>query len=415
MPTDMDSQIAMNLPEDPVFHPDTLAIRSGIERSQFGEHSEAMYLTSSFIFDSAAQAAARFSGAEEGNVYARFSNPTVSAMQTRLAALEGAEACVATASGMSAILSLAMAVLQTGDHIVASTGLFGATQQLFGNILSKFGIATSFVSATDLNAYREAIRPRTRLFFVETPSNPLTEVVDIAGVAEIAHEAGALLAVDNCFCSPALQRPLEFGADVVVHSATKYLDGQGRVLGGAVAGNKVVTDEVFKFLRTAGPSLSPFNAWVILKGLETLRIRMDAQSAAALELARWLESQPGVARVYYPGLPSHPQHALAMRQQKSGGAIVSFDVEGGREAAWRVIDSTRLLSITANLGDTKTTITHPATTTHGRISPEARAAAGIGESLLRIAVGLESVEDLKADLARGLAVSKSQTIPECRS
>lgn len=405
----------MNLPEDPVLHADTLAIRSGIERSHFGEHSEAMYLTSSFVFDSAAQAAARFSGAEEGNVYARFSNPTVSAMQTRLAALEGAEACVATASGMSAILSLAMAVLQTGDHIVASTGLFGATQQLFGNILSKFGIATSFVPATDLNAYREAIRPRTRLFFVETPSNPLTEVVDIAGVAAIAHEAGALLAVDNCFCSPALQRPLEFGADVVVHSATKYLDGQGRVLGGAVAGNKVVTDEVFKFLRTAGPSLSPFNAWVILKGLETLRIRMDAQSAAALELARWLEAQPGVARVYYPGLSSHPQHALAMRQQKSGGAIVSFDVEGGREAAWRVIDSTRLLSITANLGDTKTTITHPATTTHGRISPEARAAAGIGESLLRIAVGLESVEDLKADLARGLALSKSQAIPECRS
>ena len=405
----------MNLPEDPVFHADTLAIRSGIERSHFGEHSEAMYLTSSFVFDSAAQAAARFSGAEEGNVYARFSNPTVSAMQTRLAALEGAEACVATASGMSAILSLAMAVLQAGDHIVASTGLFGATQQLFGNILSKFGIATSFVPATDLNAYREAIRPRTRLFFVETPSNPLTEVVDIAGVAAIAHEAGALLAVDNCFCSPALQRPLEFGADVVVHSATKYLDGQGRVLGGAVAGNKVVTDEVFKFLRTAGPSLSPFNAWVILKGLETLRIRMDAQSAAALELARWLEAQPGVARVYYPGLSSHPQHALAMRQQKSGGAIVSFDVEGGREAAWRVIDSTRLLSITANLGDTKTTITHPATTTHGRISPEARAAAGIGESLLRIAVGLESVEDLKADLARGLALSKSQAIPECRS
>ena len=405
----------MNLPEDPVFHADTLAIRSGIERSHFGEHSEAMYLTSSFVFDSAAQAAARFSGAEEGNVYARFSNPTVSAMQTRLAALEGAEACVATASGMSAILSLAMAVQQTGDHIVASTGLFGATQQLFGNILSKFGIATSFVPATDLNAYREAIRPRTRLFFVETPSNPLTEVVDIAGVAAIAHEAGALLAVDNCFCSPALQRPLEFGADVVVHSATKYLDGQGRVLGGAVAGNKVVTDEVFKFLRTAGPSLSPFNAWVILKGLETLRIRMDAQSAAALELARWLEAQPGVARVYYPGLSSHPQHALAMRQQKSGGAIVSFDVEGGREAAWRVIDSTRLLSITANLGDTKTTITHPATTTHGRISPEARAAAGIGESLLRIAVGLESVEDLKADLARGLALSKSQAIPECRS
>lgn len=384
------------------FDSDTLAVRAGIERSQFNEHSEALYLTSSFVFESAAKAAARFSGEEEGNVYARFTNPTVTAMQTRLAALEGAEACVATASGMSAILSLAMAVLQAGDHVVASNGLFGATQQLFGNILSKFGIETSFVAATDLDAYRSAVRPRTKLFFIETPSNPLTEVVDIAGVAAIAHEAGAILAVDNCFCSPALQRPLDFGADVVVHSATKYLDGQGRVLGGAVAGRKVITDEVLKFLRTAGPTLSPFNAWIILKGLETLRIRMEAQSAAALELARWLEQQPGVARVFYPGLPSHPQHALAMRQQKSGGAIVSFEVEGGREAAWRVVDSTRVISITANLGDTKTTITHPATTTHGRITPEARAAAGIGEGLLRVAVGLESVEDLKADLARGL-------------
>ncbi|MCK2125291.1 O-succinylhomoserine sulfhydrylase [Thauera aromatica] len=392
----------MNLPDEQDFRPDTLAVRAGTERTQFGEHGEAMYLTSSFVFESAAQAAARFSGAEEGYVYARFSNPTVSAMQTRLAALEGAEACVATASGMSAILSLAMATLQAGDHIVASNGLFGATQQLFGGILAKFGIETSFVPATDLDAYRDALRPRTKLFFIETPSNPLTEVVDIAGVAAIAHEAGALLAVDNCFCTPVLQRPLALGADVVVHSATKYLDGQGRVLGGAVAGSKAVTDEVFKFLRTAGPTLSPFNAWVILKGLETLRIRMEAQSAAALELARWLEAQSGVARVYYPGLASHPQHALAMRQQKSGGAILSFDVEGGREAAWRVVDSCRLLSITANLGDTKTTITHPATTTHGRISAEARAAAGIGEGLLRIAVGLEDVADLKADLARGL-------------
>ncbi|MCK2088146.1 O-succinylhomoserine sulfhydrylase [Thauera aromatica] len=392
----------MNLPDELDFRPDTLAVRAGTERTQFGEHGEAMYLTSSFVFESAAQAAARFSGAEEGYVYARFSNPTVSAMQTRLAALEGAEACVATASGMSAILSLAMATLQAGDHIVASNGLFGATQQLFGGILAKFGIETSFVPATDLDAYRDALRPRTKLFFIETPSNPLTEVVDIAGVAAIAHEAGALLAVDNCFCTPVLQRPLVLGADVVVHSATKYLDGQGRVLGGAVAGRKVVTDEVFKFLRTAGPTLSPFNAWVILKGLETLRIRMEAQSAAALELARWLEAQSSVARVYYPGLASHPQHALAMRQQKSGGAILSFDVEGGREAAWRVVDSCRLLSITANLGDTKTTITHPATTTHGRISAEARAAAGIGEGLLRIAVGLEDVADLKADLARGL-------------
>ncbi|SEF62543.1 O-succinylhomoserine sulfhydrylase [Thauera chlorobenzoica] len=393
----------MTLPDEQAFRPDTLAVRAGTERTQFGEHGEAMYLTSSFVFDSAAQAAARFSGAEEGYVYARFSNPTVSAMQTRLAALEGAQACVATASGMSAILSLAMATLQAGDHIVASNGLFGATQQLFGGILAKFGIETSFVPATELDAYRDALRPRTKLFFIETPSNPLTEVVDIAAVATIAHEAGALLAVDNCFCTPVLQRPLALGADVVVHSATKYLDGQGRVLGGAIAGSKAVTDEVFKFLRTAGPTLSPFNAWVILKGLETLRIRMEAQSASALELARWLESQAGVARVHYPGLASHPQHELAMRQQKSGGAILSFELEGGRDAAWKVVDATRLISITANLGDTKSTITHPATTTHGRISAEARAAAGIGEGLLRIAVGLEDIEDLKEDLARGLA------------
>jgi O-succinylhomoserine sulfhydrylase len=382
---------------------DTRAVRAGIARSQFGEHSEALYLTSSFVFESAAQAAARFSGEEAGNVYARFSNPTVSAMQQRLAALEGAQGCVATASGMSAILSLAMAVLQAGDHIVASRGLFGATQQLFGNILSKFGIETTFVPATDLAAYRAAVRPRTRLFFIETPSNPLTEVVDMAAVAEIAHAAGALLAVDNCFCTPALQRPLEFGADVVVHSATKYLDGQGRVLGGAVAGRAEVVDEVYKFLRTAGPCISPFNAWVILKGLETLGIRMAAQSAGALEVARWLEAQPGVRRVHYPGLPSHPQHALAMRQQSAGGAIVSFEVEGGRERAWRVVDNTRMVSITANLGDTKTTITHPASTTHGRISAEAREAAGISDGLLRIAVGLEAVGDITADLARGLS------------
>lgn len=397
---------------------DTLAVRAGIDRSQFNEHSEAMYLTSSFVFESAAQAAARFSGAEEGNVYARFSNPTVTAMQTRLAALEGAEACVATASGMSAILSLVMAMLQAGDHIVASRGLFGATQQLLGTIMAKFGIETTFVPATDLNAYRDAVRPRTKLFFIETPSNPLTEVVDIAAVAAIAHEAGALLAVDNCFCTPALQRPLELGADVVVHSATKYLDGQGRVLGGAVAGARAVTDEVYKFLRTAGPSLSPFNAWVILKGMETLRVRMEAQSANALELASWLERQPGIARVYYPGLPSHPQHELAMRQQKSGGAILAFDVEGGRDAAWKVVDSTRMMSITANLGDTKTTITHPATTTHGRVSAEARAAAGIGDGLLRIAVGLEAVEDMKADLARGLgalAVSPRSVLDQLKT
>ena len=383
---------------------DTLAVRSGIERSQFNEHSEALYLTSSFVFDSAAQAAARFSGEEDGNVYARFTNPTVTAMQQRLAALEGAEACVATASGMAAIMSTVMALLSAGDHIVASRGLFGATQQLFGNILSRFGIETTFVPATDLDAYRAAVTPKTRLFFVESPSNPLTELVDIAAVAAIAHDAGVLLAVDNCFCSPALQRPLTLGADLVIHSATKYLDGQGRVLGGAVCGSKALIDEVFKFLRTAGPCISPFNAWVILKGLETLRIRMAAQSVAALELAAWLEAQPQVARVYYPGLPSHPQYDLACRQQSSGGAIVSFEVRGGREEAWTVVDATRVVSITANLGDTKTTLTHPASTTHGRISPEAREASGIRESLLRIAVGLESVEDLKADLARGLAL-----------
>ncbi|HQV11751.1 MAG TPA: O-succinylhomoserine sulfhydrylase [Nitrospira sp.] len=386
------------------FEFDTLAVRAGTDRSQFNEHSEALYLTSSFVFENAAQAAARFSGAEEGNVYARFTNPTVTAMQTRLAALEGAEACIATASGMSAILSTVMALMKAGDHVVASRGLFGSTQQLFSNVMSKFGIETTFVPATDLAAYRSAVRPETRLFFVETPSNPLTELVDIAAVAEIAHEAGALLAVDNCFCTPALQRPLEFGADLVIHSATKYLDGQGRVLGGAVAGPKSLTEEIFRFLRTAGPSISPFNAWIILKGLETLRVRMEAQSSAALQLGSWLEQQARVSRVFYPGLPSHPQYELALRQQRSGAAIVSFEVDGGRAEAWKVVDNCKVMSITANLGDTKTTITHPASTTHGRISAEARAEAGIKEGLLRIAVGLESVEDLKADLARGLAL-----------
>jgi O-succinylhomoserine sulfhydrylase len=387
-------------PSAPQF--DTLAIRAGIERSQFNEHSEAMYLTSSFVFDSAAQAAARFSGAEEGNVYARFTNPTVTAMQDRLAALEGAEACIATASGMAAILALVMALLKSGDHVVASQGLFGSTQQLFGNVFSKFGIETTYVPAADVAAYEAAIRPETRLIFAETPSNPLTELVDIAAVGEVARRHGVLFAVDNCFCSPALQQPLALGADIVIHSATKYLDGQGRVLGGAVLGRKQHMDEVFRFLRTAGPSLSPFNAWVILKGLETLRLRMEAQSANALALAQWLEGQSWVSRVYYPGLPSHPQHALACRQQRLPGAVLSFDVVGGRDAAWRLIDATRMISITANLGDTKTTITHPASTTHGRISAEARAKMGIEEGLIRVAVGLESVDDLKADLARGL-------------
>lgn len=383
---------------------DTLAVRAGIQRSQFNEHAEALYLTSSFVFENAAQAAARFSGEEAGFVYGRFSNPTVSMLQERLAALEGGEACIATASGMAAILSTVMALMKAGEHIVASQGIFGATQQLFGGILSRFGVETTFVASSDPAAFRAALRPQTKLVFIETPSNPLTEVFDIVALAEVAHAGGALLAVDNCFCSPALQRPLALGADLVIHSATKYLDGQGRVLGGAVVGRRALTEEVFKFLRTAGPSISPFNAWVILKGLETLRIRMEAQSAATLELARWLERQPQVARVYYPGLPSHPQHALALRQQKAGGAIVSFEVKGGREQAWKVVDATRLISITANLGDTKSTITHPASTTHGRISAEARTASGIQESLLRVAVGLESIADIQADLARGLAV-----------
>ncbi len=386
------------------YDPETLAVRAGIERSQFGEHGEAMFLTSSFVFNSAAEAAARFSGAQPGNVYARFTNPTVTMMQDRLAALEGAEACVATSSGMSAILSMVMALLKSGDHIIASRSIFGSTQQLFNNVFAKFGVETTLVDATDISAYRDAVRLNTRLFFIETPSNPLTEVIDIQAVADVAHEAGALLAVDNCFCTPALQKPLELGADIIIHSATKYLDGQGRVLGGAVCGRKEEMEEVWKFLRTAGPTLSAFNAWVILKGLETLSIRMEAQSAKALELARWLEVQPWVERVFYPGLESHPQHKVAMRQQKTGGAVVAFEVKGGRDEAWKLIDSTRMLSITANLGDTKTTITHPATTTHGRISQEARDASGIRDNLIRLAIGLESVADMQRDLSRWLAV-----------
>jgi len=388
---------------DEQFHLDTRAVRAGTHRSQFNEHSEALYLTSSFVFESAAQAAARFANEEPGYVYSRFSNPTVTMFQERLAALEGAEACVATASGMAAILATVMALLKGGEHIVSSSSIFGATVQLFSTVLPKFGVETTFVDGADPAAWQRAIRRETRLLFLETPSNPLTEVADIAALAQVAKRAGALLAVDNCFCTPALQLPLPLGADLVIHSATKYLDGQGRVLGGAILGRQeLVMDGVFAFLRTAGPSLSPFNAWVLLKGLETLRIRMEAQSQGALELARWLESHPRVERVYYPWLESHPQHALARRQQRSGGAIVSFDVRGGKDAAWRVIDATRLVSITANLGDTKTTITHPASTTHGRISAEARKAAGIGDGLLRVAVGLEAVEDVKADLARGL-------------
>ena len=388
--------------QQPVYRPETLAVRAGQERSQFGEHAEALYLTSSFEFQNAAQAARRFSGEEEGNVYARFSNPTVTMFEERLAAIEGAEDCVATASGMSAIMAAILAHLKCGDHIVASNSLFGATVQLFSNILSRTGITTTFVSHTDPSAWAAAIRPETKLFFLETPSNPLTEIADISALTAIARPRGILVAVDNCFCTPILQRPLELGADLVIHSATKYLDGQGRVLGGAVCGARKLTEEVFKYLRTAGPTLSAFNAWVLLKGLETLKIRVEAQAANAARLAAWLEAHPKVARVFYPGLPSHPQYALAQQQQKSGGAIVSFEVKGGRDQAWAVVDNCHLLSITANLGDTKTTITHPATTTHGRITPEARAAAGISDGLLRIAVGLEAVEDLQMDLERGL-------------
>lgn len=381
---------------------ETLAVHAGIKRSQFNEHSEAMFLTSSYVFDSAAQAAARFIGTEPGNIYSRFTNPTVTMFEERLAALEGAEQCVATASGMSAILACCMGLLKSGDHIVASRSIFGSTVNLFGTIFKRFGVDTTFVSATDVNEWEAAVRPNTRLFFLETPSNPLTEISDIAGIAAVAKQHDVLLAVDNCFCTPVLQRPLELGADIVIHSATKYLDGQGRVLGGAVLGNKKMMEPIYQFLRTAGPTMSAFNAWVFLKGLETLKIRMDAHSANALSVAQWLEAQANVARVYYPGLPSHPQHQLAMKQQRTGGGIVSFEVKGGREEAWRLIDSTRMMSITANLGDTKTTLTHPATTTHARITQEARDAAGITEGLLRIAVGLEAVSDIQDDLARGL-------------
>ncbi len=383
---------------------DTRAVRAGQHRTAEGEHSEPIFPTSSYVFASAAAAAARFAGETPGNIYSRFTNPTVRTFEERLAALEGGEKCVATASGMAAILSTCMALLKSGDHIVASRNIFGPTVLLFNNYLGRFGVETSYVSLTDYAAWEKAIKPNTKLLYLETPSNPLTEIADIARLAKLAHAKGCLLVVDNCFCTPALQRPLELGADIVIHSATKYLDGQGRCIGGAVVGNtELVGKEVYGFLRTAGPTLSPFNAWIFLKGLETLSLRMQAHSASALLLAEWLEKQPRVQRVYYPGLASHPQHTLAKQQQTGFGGIVSFELKGGKEAAWQLIDSTRLISITANLGDTKSTITHPATTTHGRLTPEQRADAGLRDGLIRVSVGLEDIKDLKADLKRGLA------------
>ena len=383
--------------------PESVAVRAGTRRSQeYQEHSEALYLTSSFCFNSAEEAAQGFANAETGFIYSRFTNPTVSMFQDRLAALEGGEACIATASGMAAIMTTAMAHLKAGDHVVCSRSVFGATIQLFGSILGRFGITTSYVDLSDNKAWQAAVQPNTRMFYLETPSNPMTEIADIRAIAKIATKANALFVVDNCFCTPALQRPLDLGADVIIHSATKYLDGQGRVLGGAIVGKKsFIMDKVFPYVRTAGPTLSAFNAWVFLKGLETLDLRMKQQSANALALAQWLEKQPGVEAVYYPGLKSHPQFALAKKQQKAGGAILSFVLKGGKKAAFKLIDQTTLCSITANLGDTRTTITHPATTTHCRVSPEARKAAGISEGLVRIAVGLENPDDLIRDLQGG--------------
>ncbi len=386
------------------FEFDTVAVRAGQQRTAEGEHSDPIFLTSSYVFANAAEAEARFKGTVAGNIYSRFTNPTVRSFEQRLAALEGGESCVATATGMSAILSTCLALLQAGDHIVSSRSIFGSTVVLFNKYLARFGITTTYVSQTDTAEWEKAVQKNTKLFFLETPSNPLIEVADIAAIAKVAHAHGCLLAVDNCFCTPALQRPLKLGADIVIHSATKYIDGQGRCLGGAVVGDKQkVGEEVFGFIRTAGPSLSPFNAWVFHKGLETLSLRMQAHSARALELAVFLHEHSAVKRVHYPGLPQHPQHLLARKQQAAFGGVLAFEVKGDKNAAWHVIDSTKLLSITANLGDTKTTITHPATTTHGRLTDVERQQSGITDSLIRIAVGLEDIRDIKADLDRGLS------------
>jgi O-succinylhomoserine sulfhydrylase len=388
------------------FEFETRAVRAGQQRSPEGEHAEAIFPTSSYVFGSAAEAAARFSGESPGNIYSRFTNPTVRTFEQRLASLEGGERCVATSSGMAAILATCAGLLKAGDHIVSSRSIFGTTTVLFSTYLARFGIETTFVPLDDGSAWQQAIRPQTRLFFLETPSNPLTELADIRALSTLAHDHGILLAVDNCFCTPALQLPLALGADIVIHSATKYLDGQGRCIGGAVVGDaERVGKDIYGFLRTAGPTMSPFNAWVFLKGLETLSLRMRAHSDNALDLANWLEQQDAVARVYHPGLASHPQHELAKRQQTGFGGVLSFELHGDRRQAWNFIDATRVFSITANLGDTKSTITHPATTTHGRLTPEQRSEAGVSDGLIRLAVGLESAHDLRADLARGLAAA----------
>jgi len=380
---------------------DTLSVRAGQIRTGQLEHSDAIFPTSSFVYGSAAQAAARFGGEEAGNIYSRFTNPTVQAFEGRIAAMEGGEKAVATASGMAAILSTCMSLLKTGDHVVCSRGVFGTTNVLFQKYMARFGVETTFVGLTDMDEWQAAVRPETRMLFIETPSNPLCEVADVRALASLAHDNDALLVVDNCFCTPILQRPLDLGADLVIHSATKYLDGQGRCVGGVVVGPAKYLDEVYGFIRSAGPTMSPFNAWVFQKGLETLPIRMRAHCDNALELAKWLETQPSVEKVFYAGLESHPQHALAKQQQSGFGGMVSFALKGGREQAWQFIDGTRMISITANLGDVKTTITHPATTTHGRLAPENKAKAGITENLIRLSVGIEAIDDLKTDLERG--------------
>lgn len=384
-------------------HLDTLAVRAGIARTMEGEHAEPIFLTSSYVFDNAADAAARFSGESAGNVYSRYTNPTVRSFEQRIAALEGGERAVGTASGMAAILSTCMALLKSGDHVVCSRNVFGTTVNLFSRYLAKFGLEVTFVPLLDLAQWRAAIKPNTRMLFMETPSNPLCEVADLAAMSQLSRANDCLLVVDNCFCTPALQTPLALGADIVIHSATKYLDGQGRCVGGAVVGSHQHMEEVVTFLRTCGPTMSAFNAWVFLKGLETLRLRMEAHSSTAQALAEWLQQQPQVERVFYAGLPDHPGHELARRQQRAFGGVLSFTVKGGRQQAWDVIDGVSIMSLTANLGDAKTTIVHPATTTHGRLSDEDKASAGIGENLIRVAVGLEHVDDLRADLQRGLA------------